>query len=131
MKSELGNSENVFLLGVDVHKVRRTWQRRSLNQGAHRRRVVALDRAFVFGSEAFNLIVVAWKFSASAAHIYRITASEFFLVRIFQVLPSRHPCDSRIRNVIRCRRLTEQLRQATVARAAIKVFTEITAQLPA
>src|SRR5256885_231778 len=131
MKSELGNSENIFLLGIDVHKVHRTWQRRSLNQGAYRRRVVAFDRPFVFGPEAFNLIVVAWKFPAPAAHIYRITANEFFLVRIFQVFPSRHPCDSRIRNVIWCRRLAEQLWQITIAGAAIKVFAEITAQLPA
>src|SRR5579859_1355604 len=111
MESELRDSENVFLLGVDIHIVRRTWQSRSLNQRAYRRRIIALDRTFVFRPEAFNLTIMARKFSAPAAHIHRITTNEFFLVRIFQILPSRHPGDSRVRNVIWRRWLTEQLRQ--------------------
>src|SRR5262249_29788931 len=91
VEAKLGNSENVFFLGVDIHVVIGMRKRRRLNVGTDWRRVIALDLPLEFLAEAFNLTIVAGKFSATAADIDGIATNELFFTWILQVLPTGHP----------------------------------------
>src|SRR5438132_7670337 len=71
MKSKLGNSEDVFLLGINVHVVGGAGKARCLDEGANRGRIVTLDIAFVCRAKAFDLAVVSWKLSAAASDVHR------------------------------------------------------------
>src|SRR5215469_5438920 len=119
MKAELRNSENIYLLGINIHVVGWTGKRRRLNKSANRSGIVSFDLPFVGRSEAFDVIVVPRKLPASASHINRVASNEFFFARILQVLPARHPGHGRVRNVVGGRGLAQQLGQVSVTRAAV------------
>ncbi len=59
VEAELRDPEDIFFAGIDVHVVRRAGQARRLNIRANGGGIVALDVAFVFGAEAFELRIVA------------------------------------------------------------------------
>src|SRR6267142_1110879 len=63
MKSKLGNSEDVFLVRVNIDVVGRAGKRWRLNEGADRSRVVTLDIAFVLRTKPFDLPVMSGKLS--------------------------------------------------------------------
>src|ERR1051325_1873164 len=99
MKPQLRYSEHVFFIGVDVHVIAGARQSGRLDVRANRGRVVALDIPLVRGAKSFNLRIVAGELAATPAHIYRVSTDEFFLARIFQILPAWHPSDRRIRKI--------------------------------
>src|SRR5271165_1078249 len=90
----------IFHLRIEVHKVRIRAQRRSLNPEADGRRVPPLDLALERRSETVEVRSKSRKFLASAVGIDRIAANEFFFVRIFQILPARHPRNRAVAHVI-------------------------------
>ncbi len=88
MEAELRNSENVVIVRIDVEVVCRTGEAWRLNQGADGSGIIALDVALEFRTEAFELIVVAGKFSAASTDIDGVAADEFFFAGIFEILPA-------------------------------------------
>src|SRR5437660_1243532 len=122
MKPELGDSEDIFLLRINVNVVSGTGKRRRLDESANRRGIVALDLALIGRAKALDLIVVSWELSATAPHVNRVAPDEFFFPRIFQVLPTRHPCNCGVSDVVRSGRLTQKLGQVSIARSPIQVI---------
>ncbi len=82
MKAKLGNAEDVFLFRIDVDVVGGAGQSRRLNEGADGRRVVALDIALELRAKTFNLPVVSWEPSTTAAHVHGIAANELLFAWI-------------------------------------------------
>src|SRR5882724_2448790 len=119
MKPKLGDPEYVFLFQVNVDVVCRAGKSRRLDEGTDRSRVVSLDIALESRAEAFNLPVISGEFSTPASHVHGVSPDELFFPRIFQVLPTRHPGNGGVGNVVRRRRLTQKLRQVSIARSAI------------
>src|SRR5712671_3979414 len=99
METKLGNSKDVFLIGVSVHKVSRTRQGRCLDQRSDCRWIVAFDVAFEFRPKTLKLRIMAGEFSTASADIHRIATDKFFLARIFEVLPAWHPANCRIGDI--------------------------------
>src|SRR5271165_2181983 len=120
----------IFHLRIEVHKVRIRAQRRSLNPEADGRRIPPLDLALERRSETVEVRSKSGKFLASTIGIDGISANEFLLVRIFQILPARHPGNRAVADMVRETRLANQLRQISPSRLAIKMVAEISAQLP-
>src|SRR2546430_17623924 len=89
MNPRARNPLDVFHFGIDVNKVSVRSQRRSLQGEADRCWVAALDFALVGGTEAFGPSSIPRVFAAAPAGIYAVAADELFLVRIFQILPTR------------------------------------------
>src|SRR5215467_859144 len=131
VEPQLGNAENVPLVRIDVDVVVGMRKRRSLKIRADGRRIVTLDLAFELGAEPLYLAIVVREFAATAADVQRVPADEFFLTRITQVLPARHPGDRGVRDVVRRRRLAQQAREKTVTGAAVEMFAKVLAQLAA
>src|SRR6266567_2959742 len=131
MKPELGDSENVFLFGIDVNVVGRTGKRRCLNERANRSGIVSLYIAFVSRAKALDLPVIPGELSTTSPNVDRVASDEFFRVRILQVLPARHPANGGVSNVVRSGWLNQQVRQVSGAGVAVQVVAQIAANLPA
>src|SRR6266576_2637556 len=93
MNPRARNPVDVFHFRIDVNKVSVRSQRRSLQGEADRCWVAALDFALVGGTEAFG--------PSSIPRVFAVAADELFLVRIFQILPTRHPHDGVVANAVR------------------------------
>ena len=131
MKSKLGNSEDVFLLGINVHVVGGAGKTRCLDESPNRGWIVTLDIAFVCHAKALDLPVMSGELTATAPYVDRVAPDKFFFARIFQILPARRPGNRGIGDVVGSRRLTQKLRQVPVARAAVQVIAQIAAELSA
>src|SRR5262249_31254730 len=125
MKPRHWNPEDVFCFGIYVEVVARSGKRRRLKQKADRRRVIAADGALEPRAETFELFIVARKPSAATVRVDRVTANELLFERAFQILPSRHPNDGRVGDVVGRGRLTDQLRQEAVGRSSVKMIADI------
>src|SRR5882724_5316952 len=131
METKLGNSKDVFLIGVHVHKVSRTRQGRCLDQRSDCRWIVAFNVAFEFRPKTLELRIMAGEFSTATAEIHRITADKFFFARIFEVLPAWHPANRGIGNIVWNGRLTHEPRWITVTWTAVKMIAQVPTQLAA
>src|SRR2546423_1983669 len=131
MKPKLRDTENVFLLWINVDIVGRAGKSRRLDEGPERSRVVALDIALESRAKAFDLSEISGELSTTAADVDRVTSNEFLLSRIFQVLPARHPGNCGISNVVRRRRLAQKPRQVAISRASVEVIAKVPPQLSA
>src|SRR4029077_20115247 len=72
MKAKLRDTEYVFLLWINVDIVGRAGERRRLDEGAERSRVVALDIALESRAKAFDLTVISGVLSTTAADVHRV-----------------------------------------------------------
>src|SRR6266853_123846 len=68
------------------------------------------------------------KFAATSANVNRIAANKFLFAGIFKILPSRHPADGGVGNVVRSRRLANQARDEAIAGVAVEVIAKILAE---
>src|SRR6266852_6277484 len=84
MKSKLRNSENVFLVRINVDVVGRAGERRCLDQSADAGRVVALDIAFELRSESLYLTVISRELPTTAPHVNRVASDKFLFVWILR-----------------------------------------------
>src|SRR5262245_37140975 len=131
MKSRHWNPEDVFHLRVDVEIVARSGKRRRLYLKADRRRVIAAYVALELRTEALEMAIMSRKSSAPSVRVDGVTADELFFERGFQILPSRHPDDGRVGDVVRRGRASDQLRQEAVGRRSVKMIADISAHLAA
>src|SRR5262249_43220407 len=131
MNPRYGDSVGVFNLGINVNVVGVAAQGRRLDGEADGRRIAPFYFALVRGSETFGLGCIPGIFGAAAARVDGVSANEFFLARVLEVLPSRHPDDGVIADAVGEARLTQQLGQVSACRLAVQVVAEIAAHLSA
>jgi len=82
-------------------------QRWRMNTKADWSRISSLDFALERGTKTIDTGGVPGKFRAATIWIDGITANEFLLARVVEVLPARHPCDGTVGGMIRETRLSQ------------------------
>src|SRR5580693_3694981 len=91
MKPRGRNAVRILHLGIDVYKIRIAPLGGRLDIKTDRSGIAALDLAFVIAAESFDLVKVPGKLRAAAIRVDGISANEFLLARIVEILPARHP----------------------------------------
>src|SRR5271155_662560 len=91
MKPRGRNAVRVLHPRIDVDKIRIAPLGGRLDIKTDRSGIAALDLAFVIAAESFNLVKIPGKLGAAAVRVDGISANEFLLVRIVEILPARHP----------------------------------------
>src|SRR5579863_8433023 len=131
MQPRYRNAVGIFHSGIEIHVVRIRAQRGSLDSEAHRRGIAPLDLALVRRAEPFEFIGESGIISATTVRVDGISADKLFFMRIFQILPARHPGDGAVADVVGEWRPPHQLRKISPRGTAVTMVAEVAAQLSA
>src|SRR5580692_11582489 len=131
MQAGYGNAVGIFHFGIEIDVIRIRAQAGSLNSETYGRGIAALDLALVGRSEAVEFVGDPGKISAAAVGVDGVATNKFFFVRIFQILPARHPGDGAVADVVGERGTSYKLRKISTHRLAVKVIAKVAAELSA
>src|ERR1700722_2801895 len=91
VQSRGGDAVNVLHVRINIYIIRIASLGGRLNIETDRGGIAALDLALVVASETFYLIEVPRELPTASVRVNRVAAKEFFLARVVEVLPTRHP----------------------------------------